>query len=215
MSGTLGPLPAPRSSLNAGGEPASGSIIDADYVVVEPKLRVELAGRPGGQLPPETDRLPPGRLDLPASSGMDMLRRVGEASSRPANGRAGPIFWTVGILVSASTFWVAGGHALVSDSMLSPGPQHDGLRIASVVSRVDRSGVNPVLFVDGKAVNDSETSVSLPPLQIHVVSTEGSSTLYKLGTAGQSLDGGDSFDFSSRLNLPKDGVRTVFVTFAD
>ncbi|EAB6718190.1 hypothetical protein DUP91_28140 [Salmonella enterica subsp. enterica] len=94
-------------------------------------------------------------------------------------------------------------------------PATDTLRIASIVSRVDRSGAKPVLLVDGKAVNEGAKAVAMPPLQIHVVSPAGDSTLYKLGTAGQSLGRGAIFDFSSRLDLPKDGVRTVFVTFAD
>ena len=90
-----------------------------------------------------------------------------------------------------------------------------GLRIASVISKVDRSGTHPVLQIDGQAVNDGGATAAMPPLNIQVVSAAGGSMRYKLGTAGSPVESGSTFAFSSRLDMPKDGVKTVFVTFAD
>ncbi len=89
------------------------------------------------------------------------------------------------------------------------------MRIASVISKVDRSGLHPVLQIDGQAVNEGDAATAMPPLNIEVLSPAGGSMHYKLGTAGSPVEGGESFAFSSRLDLPKDGVKTVFVTFAE
>lgn len=151
---------------------------------------------------------------VPIAEGMAMLSRDATLPDTPAS-TGGPIFWASGALIALAAFWMAGGHALFSAMAPASADDAAGLRIASVISRVDRSGEKPVLLVDGKAVNDSVGAVAMPPLHIQVVSAAGVSTLYKLGTAGQALRGGDSFDFSSRLDLPKDGVRTVFVTFEE
>jgi hypothetical protein len=182
-------------------------IVDAEFISISP------AAAPRAPVP--TVATPLVRLQgvVPAVDGMAMLSRdVVQTGGAPT--QAGPVFWGGGALIALAAFWVAGGHALFAGAVVPSAANPTGLRIASVVSRVDRSGIRPVLQVDGKAVNDGSRALSLPPLQIQVVSAAGGSTLYKLGTGGQSLGGGDSFDFSSRLDLPKDGVQTVFVTFA-
>ena len=55
----------------------------------------------------------------------------------------------------------------------------------------------------------------LPPLEIRVTGNDGHVTRYTLGTSGRSLAPGERFGFASRLDVPKNGVRTVSVTFAD
>lgn len=179
-------------------------IVDAEFISIGPAITPRApAAAPVVQL----------QVAVPAADGMAMLSRtVFHQNTAPA--QAGPMFWAGGTLVALAAFWAAGGHALLAGITIPSTPDPAGLRIASVVSRVDRSGMRPVLQVDGKAVNDGSSALPMPSLQIQVVSAAGGSTLYKLGTGGQALDGGDSFDFSSRLDLPKDGVQTVFVTFA-
>lgn len=175
-------------------------VVDAEFISIGP---VSVADRAVALVPA------PSFAALPDD--LTMLSR--DATPALARASGGPMFWAGGVVVAFAAFWVAGGHTLL-DAEATTGDGATGLRIASVISRVDRSGTKPILLVDGKAVNDSGAAVSMPPLQIQIVTAEGGSTLYKLGTAGRSLAGGDIFDFSSRLDLPKDGVRTVFVTFA-
>jgi len=95
------------------------------------------------------------------------------------------------------------------------GTASSALSIVGVTSRVDATGRNPILLVDGEADNDGETSVILPPLEIHVSDNRGSVTLYTLGTAGRTLAPGEKFSFSSRLDVPKNGVTAVSVAFAE
>ena len=55
----------------------------------------------------------------------------------------------------------------------------------------------------------------LPPLEIRVTGNDGRTTRYTLGTSGRPLAPGERFAFSSRLEVPKNGVKTVSVTFAE
>jgi hypothetical protein len=87
--------------------------------------------------------------------------------------------------------------------------------ISGVTSRVDVSSVKPLLFVDGEAANDGAGTLPLPPLEIRVTGEDGRITRYTLGTAGHPLAPGERFAFSSRLDLPKNGVKTVSVAFAE
>ena len=59
------------------------------------------------------------------------------------------------------------------------------LSISGVTSRVDASGPNPVLFVDGEAVNDGAKPAQLPPLEIRVTGNDRRITRYTLGTSGR------------------------------
>lgn len=183
--------------------PKLDDVVDADFITIGPAA---------AEVRPAAGLFARPQVVAPSPDGMAILGY--NTGATPPKAPAGPMFWAGGAGVALAAFWIAGGHALL-DRTAIPAPQEtDGLRIASVISRVDRSGAKPVLLVDGKAVNDGLDDVAMPPLHIQIVSAAGGSTLYKLGTAGQRLAGGDFFDFSSRLDLPKDGVRTVFVTFA-
>lgn len=182
-------------------------VVDAEFVTLD---------RSGMPLSVSRTASAPSRPQIAASTpqGMAMLSREPLRQAAPHTS-GGPIFWAGGLVVALAAFWVAGGHALLAPAVSGATHASDGLRIASVVSRVDRSGLKPLLLVDGKAVNDGLSARKVPPLHIQIVSSSGTSTLYKLGTGSHPLDGGDSFDFSSRLDLPKDGVKTVFVTFEE
>ena len=71
------------------------------------------------------------------------------------------------------------------------------------------------LVIDGEAVNDGRSPAALPSIEIQVVSGNGATTRYKLGTGGMQLNGGASFPFSGRLDMPKHGVKTVSVAFVE
>lgn len=185
-------------------------IVDADYIVVDP-----VTADMGPSVPTMDTTASPAQANapMPDLNGMDMLRRR-VLTAQSSSARAGPTFWAAGIVIAAAGFWIAGGHAVFRQALASPAEAAPQLRIASVISKVDRSGVRPVLQIDGQAVNDSTNRMTMPPLKIQVLSPVGGSMEYKLGTAGSPVEGGGTFAFSSRLDLPKDGVSTVFVTFA-
>ncbi|TIR87544.1 MAG: hypothetical protein E5X13_32805, partial [Mesorhizobium sp.] len=66
-------------------------------------------------------------------------------------------------------FWVSGGHALVRQSPFWAAAQPaSALSISGVTSRIDASGLKPILFIDGEAANDGVRAESLPPLEIRV-----------------------------------------------
>ncbi|WP_137113611.1 MULTISPECIES: hypothetical protein [Mesorhizobium] len=173
--------------------------IDADYVVVAPDTREEPASR---------------NDPFAASSGMEMLRNRKFVEARDPN-RAGPLFWAGGLALAAVAFWVSGGHALLNTTIA---PTHAAipaqLRISGWDSKINSTGTNPTLLIDGEVVNDGTASEPMPSLQIEVASPNGTSTHYKLGTGDASIDGQGTFPFSGRLHLPKDGVKTVSVSFA-
>ncbi len=181
----------------------AADIIDADYVVLPP-------------LAPsvESDSPLPRPIVTPSIEGMDMLRKPEAPTERPPASRGGPIFWIAGIGAALAAFWVSGGHALVRQAPFLSSAQASALTISGVTSRVDASGANPVLFVDGEAANDGTGPATLPPLEIRVTGNDGRTTRYTLGTSGHSLASGERFGFASRLDVPKNGVRTVLVTFA-
>lgn len=184
-------------------DPAA-DIVDADYVVVS---------RPA---PPVESVSPPPRLIVtPPIEGMDMLRKPEAPAERPPAARGGPIFWIAGIGGALAAFWVSGGHALMRQAPFLAEAQASALTISGVTSRVDVSGANPVLFVDGEAANDGAGPATMPPLEIRVTGNDGRLTRYTLGTSGHSLASGERFGFASRLDVPKNGVRTVLVTFAE
>ena len=187
-------------------------IVDAEYVVVD---AVDVSDR-RQSVEAETIQptLPP-QVDMPSLGGMDMLRRRALRAGTPSPKNGGPLFWVFGGALVAGAFWVSGGHAVIRPLLMQVNEPDQGLRIASVISKVDRSGLRPVLQIDGQAVNDGGAATSMPSLNIEVLSPAGGSMHYKLGTAGSQVEGGASFAFSSRLDLPKDGVKTVFVTFAE
>ncbi len=196
-----------------GGAP-TGDIIDAEYI----------------SLPSEPPGVGPKALDGPASpepaatigsaaapsGGMDMLRRPDPPAEPRKSARGGPLFWTVGIGLVLAAFWISGGHALVRGvpfaALEAPA---SALRISDVTSRVDASGAKAILLVDGEAANDGEAVEHLPALEIAVTDNDGRITRYRLGTSGRPLAPGETFAFSSRLDVPKNGVKTVSVTFAE
>lgn len=149
-------------------------------------------------------------------AGMEMLRRTEAQAARTPAVRGGPVFWVFGVGLAAAAFWVSGGHALVRGApFLSVQAPQQAFSISGVTSRVDLSGARPLLFVDGEAANDGAAAAMLPPLDLAVTGNDGRVTRYRLGTSGRPLAPGETFAFSSRLDVPKNGVKTVSVTFGE
>ncbi|TPK44553.1 MULTISPECIES: hypothetical protein [unclassified Mesorhizobium] len=190
---------APERILRAG----AADIVDADYVVVP-------------RAAPHAEAISPRRvMSMPSLEGMDMLRKPEPPPVRPPAPRGGPIFWIAGVGAAFAAFWISGGHALVRQAPPAAGGPGSALSISGVTSRVDASGANPVLFVDGEAANDGANPATLPPLEIRVTGNDGRTTRYTLGTSSRSLAPSERFGFASRLDVPRNGVRTVSVTFAE
>jgi hypothetical protein len=150
--------------------------------------------------------------------GLDSLRKS-EPGARPQdNARGGPVFWILGLGLVAGAFWVSGGHALIRPSpsigASEPAqPVANPLRIADVTSRVENHGGRAILFVEGKTVNEGSDTRTPPPLEINVTANDGKVLRYNLGTSSDPLAPGTAFSFSSRLEAPKEGVKSVSVTF--
>jgi hypothetical protein len=196
-----------------GGTRPAGDVIDAEYISL-PSEPLRAVARSSDKPKSPEPALPIGSAVAP-SGGMDMLRRpdMPPAPRKPARG--GPFFWAAGLGLAVAAFWVSGGHTLVRGMPLVGSAPQSALRISGVTSRVDASGVKATLFVDGEAANDGQAVEHLPALEIAVTGNDGRVTRYRLGTSGRPLVSGETFAFSSRLDVPKNGVKTVSVAFAE
>lgn len=187
----------------------AGDVVDADFIVLGPDTALQF------------DRMPPQAAveaaePAPLLNGMGMLRKGEATADRPGISRGGPLFWSGGIAIALLAFWVTGGHTLFHEGVFfaSDDKTATALSISGVSSRVDSSGHRPVLLVDGEAGNDGAEAAILPPLEIRVTGNDGRITRYGLGTSGRTLPPGERFAFSSRLDVPRNGVTAVSVTFA-
>ena len=185
----------------------SDDVIDAEYIRLPPTSpRADISRWPEPPVSIGTGAAPAG--------GMEMLRRKQVASVLAKPARGGPLFWATGIGLALAAFWVSGGHALIGDvpfGTAAPG----ALTISGVTSRVDTSGARPILLVDGEAANNGASVEHLPALEIAVAGNDGHVIHYRLGTSGRPMASGETFAFSSRLDVPKNGVKTVSVAFAE
>jgi hypothetical protein len=194
----------------AGSSPAGqqgNDIVDAEYEIV--------SASPDRKPAPAQATASIGSAAAPLA-GMEMLSRRKADPQNAVSRRGGPAFWAFGVGLALAAFWVSGGHALVRSAPFLAAPQQlQALRISGVTSRVDVSGPRPVLFVDGEAANDGSSVETLPALEITVTGDDGRITHYRLGTGDRPLAPGETFAFSSRLDVPKNGVKTVSVTFGE
>lgn len=151
------------------------------------------------------------------ATGMDFLKAgpAAETVTEP-NRRGGPLFWATGLTLVILAFWVSGGHALVRHVAIpSPAETIQPLRIGEIRSRVENRNGRDVLFVDGQAENHSAQPRTLPPIEIAVTANDDQTTRYFLGTNEAELKPGGRYSFSSRLEVPRYGVKSVSVTFQE
>jgi hypothetical protein len=193
------PFAATRQSVN---------VIDAEFETIAPGSAA--AARP--QRPTDFTASEPA-VQAPDIPGLGVLKRA-EAPAMPRWQPGGPAFWSFGLCLVAAAFWVSGGHALLAPVHL-PAFLQDAptLKIASVHTRVEKIDGHAILFVDGSAVNETGGAVEVPPLAINVEGENGKTTRFFLGTRNRQAAAGETFAFSSRLEVPKDGVKSVSVSF--
>jgi hypothetical protein len=183
----------------------SGELMARATDVVDAEFEEVLSPRP-----PVRQVRPAATVSRPASAGMDILssRLAPPSGSR----RGGPAFWSGGIMLALAAFWISGGYAAFVGPAIAPAAV---FTLSEVSSRVDLSGHRAIVLVDGKAANDGATAAVLPDLEIRVADLAGGLTRYRLGTSSRNLEPGERFAFSSRLDAPKDGVKSVAVSFAE
>lgn len=199
ISGEIMAGPEPQPAF---GRRLSADIVDADYVEVRPEPRADQ---------PRTAAV--AAAPRPEAVGMAILGRA-EAARRPRFEPAGPAFWLGGAAIAFAAFWVSGGHAAFGGAtFLSSASAASRLRIENVTSRSQLVDGMPALLVDGDVSNDGAAAGVVPGIAIHVTSVGGATWTYRLGTSPQSLAANAKFSFSSRLDMPKDGVKTVSVAF--
>ena len=187
-------------------------IIDAEFETVTPASSDFARQRPSG-------RAASGSADTdftthaPELPGLGVLKRA-EVSEGRHRQPGGPAFWTFGLCLVAAAFWISGGHALLPPvrlpAFLQAAPT---LKIASVRTRIEKIDGHAILFVDGSAANETGRAIEVPPLAISVEGENGGTTRFFLGTRDRQVAAGEIFAFSSRLEVPKHGVKSVSVSF--
>jgi hypothetical protein len=178
-----------------------GDALDAEYETVEAPME---------PLPRRFEAAAP-------ATGMDFLKADAADGSNERRARhGGPLFWSFSLTLVVLAFWVSGGHALVRNVVLpAPSERLQPLRIGEVKSRIENRGGRDVLFIDGLAENHGGSASRLPPIEIMVTDNNGAATRYFLGTNGAELQPGDRYSFSSRLEAPRYGVKSVSVSFRE
>lgn len=153
----------------------------------------------------------------PSAEGMDVLKASATPPSSSVQGsRGGPLFWTTGLALVALAFWVSGGHALVRQSLPAIGAeQRDSLRIVGVTSKVENRDGRDILLVSGEVRNSGRDAETMRPIEITVVDQAGRATRYFLGTRADDLAPGNRYSFSSRIEAPRNGVKSVSVSFQE
>ena len=178
-------------------------VIDAEFEAVEAPRHRPTA------VPPK-----PAERHAADPAGMGMLKRAAAQPRTRELKRGGPLFYLTGCAIALAAFWISGGHALMSQAGLKPVSASDGsLRIASVDTRVESGNGRPLLLVDGEIFNPGFRHVEVPDVAIEVLDHGGRTTRYYLGTNSRRIDAGGRFGFSSRVHVPKEGVKSVSVTF--
>lgn len=128
--------------------------------------------------------------------------------------RGGPLFWLAGSVAVLAAFWVAGGHATIRPGLVSAlSASEPDLQIANVRSRSETVEGQAALLVNGDIRNDGKLAGQVPALAVTVLTQDGERTVYRLGTLRTPLAPGAKYSFSGRLDMPKDGVKTVSVAF--
>jgi len=143
----------------------------------------------------------------PASSfGFQVLEGAQADKGSP---RAGALFWSAGLALAFSAFWISGGHALALSAapVVAPGK----LAITQVETETKTVNGRTTLAVDGEAHNGTVTVQHMPPIGIAVTGSDGTVTRYTLSTNADQIAAGEIYLFSSRLRVPPSGVKSVSV----
>jgi hypothetical protein len=165
--------------------------VDAEFETLDAR-----EGKSGATAERYPAAMRPGQVSVP---GMAVLRPYCSERALPGWARAQPPFWIAGAAAAAVAFWISGGHALFRQPSFSP----------------DVTGGHMIVRVDRKAVNDGGSTLPMTALKTDVVSGDGGTTRYNLGTSGSPIGPGEKFAFASRLPVPTNRVKSVSVTFGE
>lgn len=150
----------------------------------------------------------------PFDGGMQVLKGAQDISMGPQ--RAGPAFWTSGLLLVAAAFWFSGGHALFHiDRSGQLVAETAGFEVLGVDTRLERFNGRVMLLVDGAVQNTGMRDAVAPGVVVNVEADNGAVTRYALGLGERLVAPGDTASFSSRLAPPSGGLRRVFVTVGE
>jgi hypothetical protein len=142
----------------------------------------------------------------PQALGLTMLSGAEQGT---AARRAGALFWTAGLALALSAFWISGGYALAPANIAASAAS---LKIAHVETQLETKAGRTTLAVDGEVHNGSQSGQSVPPIGIAVTANDGTITRYTLSTNANAIAAGDIYLFSSRLRVPSGQVKSVAVT---
>jgi hypothetical protein len=174
-------------------------VVDADYVEVSLSSGDAKAQ---AKTKPEVD---PDLLSV--LSGKDQRER--KSWREPG----GAVFWSIGAAAVLLAFWVSGGHSLVRETMAASAERIEPhMRVSSVRTRAHLVEGEQALLVEGEVANEGRGAGHMPGLTIAVVANSGVSRSYRLAATDASIAPGKREGFSSRLDSPMDGVKTVSVT---
>ena len=181
---------------------AAADVVDAEFVT----LPRGPAAAPASAM--TVAEIPIVRPAFPLT-GMDLLKHAAEPGD--VSRRAGIGFWAAGLAAVVAAFWMSGGHTLSRHLPVLRGDA-ETIRIAGLTSRVADTATGPRLFIDGEVRNTAGGGIVSPDLMIDVTAGDGLVTRYRLATGAGRLASGEARRFSSRLDAPESGVRTVTVT---
>ena len=157
------------------------------------------------------------RVRRAPAAGMDMLRRNEPEKASRSSVPGGPLFWTTSAALVLAAFWVSGGHALVRNASIAGdrGAEERASHFRRHLARRCIGRCARSCWSTARRPMTALRSNVCRRIEIAVTGNDGLVTRYRLGTSGRPLSPGETFDFSSRLDAPKNGVKTVTVTFAD
>jgi hypothetical protein len=197
--------------------PVSGEIMTGDAMRSETARHGDVSDAEYETLGASSDRARHRFAPAAPATGLDFLKAGADGSDGSRRGKqGGPLFWSFGLTLVVLSFWVSGGHALVRNVVLpAPSERLQSLRIGEVKSRIENRNGRDVLFIDGRAENHGTSATALPPIEIVVTDSNGAATRYFLGTNETELQPGDRYSFSSRLDAPRYGVKSVSVSLQE
>lgn len=197
--------------------PVSGEIMTGDVARSNTALKGDASDAEYETVDAPIEPLPRRFEAAATATGMDFLKAdAADGGNERRAKQGGPLFWSFSLTLVILAFWVSGGHALVRNVVLpTPSERLQPLRIGEVKSRIENRNGRDVLFIDGLAENHGGSASPLPPIEIMVTDNNGSATRYFLGTNGAELEPGDRYSFSSRLEAPRYGVKSVSVSFRE
>lgn len=146
------------------------------------------------------------------AAGLNVLRSTGKDSGsgfvQHFREAGGPLFWGMALVLVASAFWIAGGHALLARGGETPG---QALVISDVQTRFDASATPAVIWLDATVENCGARDHRVPVVIVEVEAGDGSSSRFRLSSRADNLAPGARHLFSGRIPALTNGANSVSV----